>query len=402
MARKAVIALIVCILTGLPILTCATLTKQSLANDEDFNFGTVSIDSEVRHSFIISHKSSETLHITNAYCSSNCIHILSYPQKIPPLKNGQLEVRMIPSEAGEVAYEIILETGNSSISTSTLRYGLMGVVEGKMKSKEKKQGQIEIPDKFITRKLRERNPAFAISVESVLEKLQENQEIILIDIRSREEFQKFSIPGAINIPLFSIKTKTLLKSKYLVLINEGYSYSQLEQECARLRDAGFRVSILNGGLNSWSQQGAPLEGDVFAQKELNKITPQIFFTEKDYSNWLLVDGTRFKKAQARYLIPQGFHIPLADGPEQFVSKLKAITYNHTDTPFLSILIFDDNGRSYEEIEKLFQKAEIKNIFYLKDGVEGYKAFLEQQASIWQDKNKTRKSIKAGRKCASCP
>jgi hypothetical protein len=83
------------------------------------------------------------------------------------------------------------------------------------------------------------------------------------------------------VPLFTIKTKGFLKSTPFVLINEGYYYGQLEQECKRLRDPGFTaVWILNGGLNAWRQKGAPLNGDIFAQKELNRMPPQVFFEEK--------------------------------------------------------------------------------------------------------------------------
>jgi rhodanese-related sulfurtransferase len=104
---------------------------------------------------------------------------------------------------------------------------------------------------FAAMKLGKRNPELAISAESVLQKLKEKREIILIDVRNSKKFEKFRIPGSINIPLFAIKTKTFLKSKPLVLINEGYSYSQLEQECMILRNSGFKASILDGGIYYW-------------------------------------------------------------------------------------------------------------------------------------------------------
>ena len=115
-------------------------------------------------------------------------------------------------------------------------------------------GSTEIPPELLAGKLRKRNPAFAISVESVLRKLKGKQEIILIDVRKRDEFEKFRIPGSINIPLFAIRTKAFLKSKSLVLVNEGYNYTQLERECAYLRKSGFRVWLLNGGLYYWRQK----------------------------------------------------------------------------------------------------------------------------------------------------
>ena len=93
------------------------------------------------------------------------------------------------------------------------------------------------------------NPGLFISVESVLQQLKEKQHIVLVDVRDANDFEKFRIPGSLNIPFFALKTKTFLKKKSLVMINEGFSYSRLEQGCLRLRNAGFAsVSILDGGL----------------------------------------------------------------------------------------------------------------------------------------------------------
>nr|WP_320192692.1 transglutaminase domain-containing protein [uncultured Desulfobacter sp.] len=38
------------------------------------------------------------------------------------------------------------------------------------------------------------------------------EEIILIDVRNHQQFEKFRIPGSINIPIFAIKTKLFLAS----------------------------------------------------------------------------------------------------------------------------------------------------------------------------------------------
>jgi hypothetical protein len=62
------------------------------------------------------------------------------------------------------------------------------------------------PSHCLPAKLKKRNPTFSISVESVRQKLKENQNILLVDIRKKDEFEKFSIPGSINIPLFAVKT----------------------------------------------------------------------------------------------------------------------------------------------------------------------------------------------------
>jgi len=267
-------------------------------------------------------------------------------------------------------------------------------------SGEEKNRPIGIPPELITRKLRKRDPAFAISVETVLRKLKKKEEIALIDVRNREEFEKFRIPGSINIPLFAIKTKTFLKHKPLVLINEGYHHCPLERECKRLTDSGFTaVWVLNGGLNAWREKGAPIDGDIFEQKDLNKMPPQIFFEEKNDENWVVIDISRSESSESRYLLPQAISIPFANDAGDFVSSIKRVIERHEKNSFLSFLILNENGEQYEKIEKLIEEAGVRNVFYLKEGLRGYKGFLKRQAIMWQPKEHSRKTLK---KCPGCP
>ena len=249
-------------------------------------------------------------------------------------------------------------------------------------------------------KLRKRDPAFAISVESVLRKLKKKEKIALIDVRNREKFEKIRIPGSINLPLFAIKTKTFLKHKPLILINDGYHYSPLEREYKRLKDSGFTaIWILNGGLKAWREKGATLKGNIFAQKELNKVSPQIFFEEKNDESCIVIDVSKLKNQETLYLIPQAIAVPFIDNTKKFVSSIKRVMEKHEKIPFLSFLILNENGEQYEKIEKLIEEAGLRNVFYLKEGLMGYKGFLKRQALMWQPKDHSRKTQN---KCPNCP
>jgi rhodanese-related sulfurtransferase len=244
---------------------------------------------------------------------------------------------------------------------------------------------------------------FGVSTKSVLRKLQQKQELILVDVRARQEFERFRIPGSVNIPLFAIKTKTFFKGRSLVLINEGHSHKQLEGECEVLAKSGFTVSILNGGLYQWRQKGGPLEGDVFAQRELNKISPQTFFAEQTQGNWILIDISQSDKSNGHPKNVHRIHIPYKNNSEGFISELKAAARNPAgrDCPFI---ICDEDGRKYEGIEKHVQEAGLTSVLYLKGGFEGYKVFEQQQSSgrqVGKDAGK-RKTVRASKSCKTCP
>ncbi len=240
-----------------------------------------------------------------------------------------------------------------------------------------------------------------MSVETVLQELKGKQESILIDVRSTKEFEKFRIPGSINIPLFALKTKKFLKFKPLVLINEGHSYKQLMDECATLSASGFTISILNGGLYQWRQRGGPLEGDAFVQRKLNRISLQTFLAGKSCENWIVVDVSKVPLTLP--LSPRFIHIPFANDPKEFIPKLEDAIKNDRGKDWVSIVIYDENGKGYEEIEKHLQVEGIVNVLYLEGGLKGYKNFKQQQVGMQQKKSSgRRRSVRTSKNCTSCP
>jgi rhodanese-related sulfurtransferase len=247
--------------------------------------------------------------------------------------------------------------------------------------------------------VKKRNPAFAISVEAVLHKIKEKQSITLIDVREKDRFETVNIPGSINIPLYAVKTKTYLKSTPLIIINEGYSYEPLERECTHLRKAGFQVWILNGGLYGWKQGGGPLNGDHFAQAELNKVPSPIFFTEKAYKEWLIIDISSSKQTQTSSLIPKAIHIPYSKNTAEFTSSLQKAIAPLKINPLRSLIFFNETGEDYNTIEKVIRNAGYKEAFFLKGGLAAYERFVTNLTLIKQARENSRRTIK---RCLNCP
>ena len=240
------------------------------------------------------------------------------------------------------------------------------------------------------------NPEVVITVETVLKKRKKMEHLILIDVRNTSEFKKFRISGSMNIPIFAIKTKTFLKAKQVILFNEGYRHSQLEKECVRLRDIGFsNVSIMFGGLQCWRKKGGPIEGDIFSQKELNKVTARDFFEERHFDNQVVVNIFEKMNEEATFLIPQTITIPYQNQGKDFIPKLKNVLNQKEGSPLRLVLIYNRNGEYPEGLETLLMKAGIENVYFLKLGLQGYKGFLQQQAQTLLNEKKIVK------KCASC-
>jgi rhodanese-related sulfurtransferase len=87
--------------------------------------------------------------------------------------------------------------------------------------------------------------------------IQKDPSFLLIDVRDQDEYEKFSLPGSINIPLPSLLTDEWIP--YLdqdVRMNIFYSNGSLKANEAWMisRQLGFENNfVLEGGLNYWAE-----------------------------------------------------------------------------------------------------------------------------------------------------
>ena len=254
-----------------------------------------------------------------------------------------------------------------------------------------------IPEKLFNHKPKQRESAFAISPDGLLYKLKQKQPLTLLDVRNTEDFQRLHIPGSLNIPLYAVKTKVFLKSAPLVLINEGFQYSLLESECRQLKDMGFNVLILDGGVTAWARKGNALVGDLFALEDMQMISPRVFFREKDSQNVRVIDISPVQTEISKQLMPYSIHLPIPDEQGPWAQKLGRLTDSHRNPPFLSILVINETGDGYHRAKKIFAGLRV-NAFYLKGGLVGTKRYLEDILLSWVPRDSR---IMTNRKCGTC-
>lgn len=227
---------------------------------------------------------------------------------------------------------------------------------------------------------RQRESSCYLAPETVSKRLAEGS-VQLVDVRDDKAFERYRIPGSLHIPAYALKTKSFLQSKTLVLVDTGPHYHPLETLCQDLRWNGFaQVYILDGGLNSWRRKIAPLAGDPLAQQELDRLSPKVFFTERDYAHWLTVDVSS-QPAPATADAKAVLSIPTSLGRERFLKQLQnAITRQAASNPPVHVLIFNQTG-DYREPATWIETAGLANVYYLDGGLPGYQAFLTQQRAM---------------------
>ena len=225
-----------------------------------------------------------------------------------------------------------------------------------------------------------------------------------MDIRPPQAFAQVRIPGSLNIPLFAIKTKTFLKGKPLILVDEGYRPRQLADACEQLTRAGFTARFLFGGLAAWQTSGGRMQGDAFARNGLNQLSPQAFFAVRESADWLVIDASvgTLPAIQESGLpvFPIAQRIPFQrNRPEQFAADVEhTVTHVSPRPKRLLVVIFNQDGSEYGAIERALCPTSIAPVFFLEGGWAALTRYADQQHALKQ-KQSQKSTDSCRRPCA---
>ncbi|MCL7489838.1 MAG: rhodanese-like domain-containing protein, partial [Desulfobulbaceae bacterium] len=234
---------------------------------------------------------------------------------------------------------------------------------------------------------------YLLSVTDVNNLLQHNSSAILVDIRDEESFMRTRIPGSINIPTSFIKTKKYLTGMKVVLVDEGYRLMELLPEITRLNNNGFDVSILAGGIAAWHQSGGEFAGDRFDLERFHYIPAHYVAGLRLPLLKTWVDISPQQNNDDELNLSEIIHIPVRETRD--IQKIVNSVNNNADS-FSAVLIFNADG-NYESVASLSELSG-STIFYLKDGLAGYKKAINQQQVMLQARSMRLKTVGG---CSTC-
>ena len=92
----------------------------------------------------------------------------------------------------------------------------------------------------------------SISAQATKERLNENKDTLLVDVRSRDEYKQGHIPGSKNIPLDQIaQIEKTAKDKDKEIILYCLSGARASSACSALCQMGYTNVSNMGGIRSW-------------------------------------------------------------------------------------------------------------------------------------------------------
>jgi hypothetical protein len=92
-------------------------------------------------------------------------------------------------------------------------------------------------------------------------------------------------------------------------------------------------------------------------------------------------------------------LPWSRDHQGFITNLKAILDSKPGSPSRFLLICAAREEDCAGVDVLLQQAGVKNAFYLKGGLAGYEAYLQQISLLAQPEKRTQQG---GLKCFKCP
>ena len=239
---------------------------------------------------------------------------------------------------------------------------------------------------------------FLVSAQKLLKEWKTDKRPLLIDVRSSKDFTRYSIPGSINIPLYLIKTKARLRNKNIVLLNEGHSYHRLAKELIKLKKMKFSSArVLRGGLVAWSKMGGTINGNLFAMKQMNKVSPREFFPDRDYEEIEIFQIHKRGNELGKKVLPQAMGLPemtSAQGEKKLAQTLNALISRKKNKLLYVVIATTDDAN--QRLENALQKAIDEPIFFLQGGTKAYEAYLKGQVNLWLHAGKKRREG-----CATC-
>ena len=340
------------------------------ATIEPVGLGVVFKDEDVALDIVFVNKTPKPTVISQVTSSCDCLKLLAEPGLVASNETKVLPFSYRSAAVGRVAVTVQVMSGQAAEPLITY------VVAGYVAEKD-----------------------WIVSAGQIL--TNKETEVVVVDVREPDKFSQDHLPRALNIPAFALRGRTELRSKRVVLMDEGASPDRLLEKVKELRDRGFaQVSMLRGGLVAWKQQGGATTGTAASEKLPVQLLPAEFMHAQSVS--------RCRVIELLAVVP-----PALDAWPFPVASVKDIRTVLADLEAISsgvetVLIIAPDIQTAARIEAGRSKKSSVPVFYLKGGRTALAEFINQQKSlkmsgqeVTQMRPSTRHSRAAVPGCGTC-
>lgn len=114
-----------------------------------------------------------------------------------------------------------------------------------------------------------------ITRDELIKMRKSGQRFTLVDVLSKDSYEKEHIPGAISIPISELETKAsslLNKNDTIIVYCASFECMASTNAAEKLQAMGFsRVLDYKGGLKDYEEGGEKLEGSMHASADCSSV-----------------------------------------------------------------------------------------------------------------------------------
>ncbi|WP_418119364.1 rhodanese-like domain-containing protein [Variovorax sp. 350MFTsu5.1] len=201
----------------------------------------------------------------------------------------------------------------------------------------------------------------------------------VIDTRHESDFLQFQIANAIRLDAASVRLKTYLRNKPLLLVGDGKSDRELYGACGQLRAQGFKsVQVLMGGMAGYIAKGLPMSGsgapDAF---EAARLDPAQLWAQSLFPEGMVI---AVNSPASAALLPLALRV--ADAAPQAVAGAVERRRKGQKSVLANVTVVFDGALSEAMFRQYSQAVAPTPLLVYTDGAAALKGFLRSQEAAW--------------------
>jgi rhodanese-related sulfurtransferase len=369
------------------------------------NLGTLPVGQSLRHRMAVENKGAATFAITNFVSSCECLRILSFPLEISPSGTGEIIVELAGEKVGAFRYEVVVETTDPRAPRKSFFLDVEVVTTNAAGALASASVVNRIP--WPARVPVPREQALYLPVADALAMMTNGAPATFVDVRATRAHENSGIPGSLHIAPHAVKSAGFLRSRTVVLVDEGWGNPALEAECRRLKELGFAARILRGGLNAWRAGGGALEPAAAVAPELAELQPRDYLVARRFDDWLVIDA-RSKAGAEQSPIPEAVQVSLADTTEKAFGESVAGLVGRRGA-FTRVLVVGAIGADNPQMRRVLPVMPGAAVFFLAGGHQALQEQLTQGVALTQSRTERTGMLSSSKDgallrkpCGRCP
>jgi len=348
------------------------------ANAFAVDFGKRPLHEPFLHVFCVTNNTPRTISIRKVRSSCVCLHVLSFPGKVAPDTVGRVAVRVVPDRVGVVKYRCFVEL------PETAELVRMFTLKGNVTPPRVREQPLfrQIAPVLFTRVLQKPDAGLYVGPDEVLASRSNGAGPTLVDVRPPVGGGGRTIPEALRMAPYQLRTRRHLGRRGVVLIDEGYGSPVLESECRALRAAGFAdAAILKGGGPAW-RAATCASMERRRDGRLSTISVDAFhalYRKRD----LRVVCVGEPNAVARYVLPQAEWVPPA---QHALRTLLATCHGRT------VVLLTADGQTCRSLLEGCGDTPVGGLYCVGGGWDAYKTYLVRASAMHRRKKGTTRTV----------